>query len=359
MVLSSAVLFFTIINQVINNKQYKKFLLVFLSYSFLLLCSLITINNIIYLYLMFKLLNISIYIVLIHYSNNPINFKSVVNYYFLSFISSILFLFSIYNFSENIISIYLINISLLLKLGIYPFSNVISKIYSNSSFLSFLILSYIINFQYIYLLYIFNQINYLYTTHVFYIKIFVTIITISTLLYTYNFFNKQIELKGFIAFSSITNTPIIINVSLISIFSSFIGSKNNYDMLILYFLVYIFIYGLNYFIISVLCILIEPIKTKQYLKNKTYFTSIANMLYDYSNKFKDLLSILLLIICGFPPTFLFIIKFHLFCFMLINNNMFFVLLLLIILNTLIIICYLTLLGRILSSISAPKLYYFG
>ena len=60
-----------------------------------------TLNDMYYFYLSYKLINISIYVLLIIFSNNSLNFKAVITYYFLRFIGSILFILGLYNLSYN------------------------------------------------------------------------------------------------------------------------------------------------------------------------------------------------------------------------------------------------------------------
>ena len=123
-------------------------IILFLIYSLLSFLVIFNISNIYYLYFMYELLNICIYLVLIYLSQNPINFKSLTQYYFIRFISSLLFLISLYDATENALSTQLINASILIKLGVYPFSNIISNIYKNSSFSAYITLNYYISLIY-------------------------------------------------------------------------------------------------------------------------------------------------------------------------------------------------------------------
>ena len=104
----------------------------------------------------------------------------------------------------------MINLAILIKLSIFPFSNIIANIYKDSSFLSFLAMSFLINFHYIYILYIYNQLNNFPIMETTLFSYIVSVICLLTILSSAYYFNKQYELKGFTAYSSIVNTPLII-----------------------------------------------------------------------------------------------------------------------------------------------------
>jgi len=202
-------------------------------------------------YLLYECLNIYIYMVLIGASYNPINFKLLVYYYFLGFISSLIFILGLYNITQNLLSFYLINVAFLIKLGIYPFSDIISNVYKSFSYNSYLLLSYIINFSYLIVLFIFNQNSDL-VININFISITLILINVVTLFYsTYNF-NKQYELKGFIAYSSIVNLPIILTALFYSNFyANSSSSFTNYHLLITYLGYYLFIYYVNSFMLNI------------------------------------------------------------------------------------------------------------
>jgi len=247
-------------------KGYKKtpfIVTLFIIYSALVLISLTTITDLFYFYLMYKLLNICIYIILIQFSNQALNFKALTYYYFLSFISSLLFITSLYNITENFISLILINFAILIKLSITPFCAIIAYVYSNSSFLSFLTLSYIINFYYIYILYIINQQNYIYIVNNYQVMYTIIILSILIIIQIYYNFNKQFELKGFTALSSMTNIPIIVFIVMIPSLFTNLTSTNTYDILIMFFFTYLIIYQINYLIICTMAINLQPVMGKR------------------------------------------------------------------------------------------------
>ena len=200
--------FIYIIKVVSNNKNEIKLFTItlFLIYSFFTLLSLYYIQDLYYFYLIYKLLNISIYMILLYYSKTPCNFKALVYYYFIRFISSLLFISSLYDPYNNNLADAAINISLLIKLRIYPFSEIISKVYKDNSFISYIILNYYVNIIYVVVLFLVNSFN----SNLVKNNIIVTIFTIPTIIFCYQAFNKQVELKSASAYSSITNLPLFI-----------------------------------------------------------------------------------------------------------------------------------------------------
>ena len=329
-------------------------IILFLVYSFILLLSITSLKDVYYFYLMFEILNICIYIILIYFSSNLINFKYLINYYFLGFLSSLLFIISLYNYTENNLSMLCINIAILIKLGIFPFNKTISLVYSNSSYINFILLSFIINFIYIFVLYIYNQLNYIRITRTFYVIIPIIIISILTLMYTYVNFLTQTNLKSFVALSSMTNIPIILFICFTPYMEINFLSKFDYNLMVLYFFSYIIIYLINYLFFNNIIIAI-PLQTINQLNGMFYFNSISSLVNKLSVNFKHLFAILLLIIMGFPPTVNFVLKFHLFYSIFSINNLFIITLTLIFLNTFLVYCYLRIIGRLINSISLESL----
>ena len=242
----------------VNNKTTFKFL--FLGYSLSLVLSLYYIKDIYYFYLMYKLLNISIYICLTQFSINPNHFRFLTYYYFIRFMSSLLFIASLYDITNNLCSYLIINFSLLMKLGIYPFSEVISSVYKNSSFNSYIILSYFINYLYVLILFYINSL-FIYTTKN--LLLIVICLSLPTLIFCYYNFNKQYEVKGAVAYSSITNVPILICTFIpLSCFYSN-SSVENYSLLLTFLIFYVFIYSNNILLINTFSHTLEPIKGKK------------------------------------------------------------------------------------------------
>ena len=349
--LSTIFLFLYIIsyNLFLTFKKIPYILIIFLVYSFFLLISLTLLKDVYYFYLLFELLNICIYIILIYFSSNMINFKYLINYYFLSFLSSLLFIASLYNFTENNLAMLFINIAILIKLSIFPFSKIISLVYSNSSYINFLLLSFLINFMYVYVIYIYNQLNYVRITQSYYVIIAIIIINVPTLIYTYVNFLTQNNLKSFIALSSMTNIPIILFTCFTPYMQINFLSKDDYNLTVLYFFSYIIIYLINYLLLNNIIISIPNLNYQ--FKGIFYFNRISMVLNNMSTFYKHVFAILLLIIIGFPPTINFILKFQLFYTIFTSNNLLLVSLTLITLNTFIVYCYLRFLGRIVNSIS--------
>lgn len=92
--------------------------LLFTIYTIFTFIALVSIKDLYYFYLLYKLLNICSYMVIIKFSSNPNNFKSSIYYYFIGFVSSLLFIIALYDITNSFISIYLINVSILFKLSI-------------------------------------------------------------------------------------------------------------------------------------------------------------------------------------------------------------------------------------------------
>lgn len=338
-------------NLFLTFKKIPYILILFLLYSFFLLLSITLLKDVYYFYLMFEILNICIYIILIHFSTNLVNFKYLLNYYFLRFLSSLLFITSLYNFTENNLSMLFINIAILIKLSIFPFTRIISLIYSNSNYINFLLLSFVINFMYIYVIYIYNQLNYVRITQSNYVIFVIIIMNISTLIYTYYNFLTQNNLKGFIAVSSTTNIPIILFTSFTPYMHINFLSKDDYNLITVFFFSYIIIYLINYLILNNIIISIPISKNFNNMTGIFYFNRMSLVLSNMHTFYKHMFAILLLIIMGFPPTINFILKFQLFYSIFSINNLMLISLTLITLNTFIVYCYLRILGRIVNSIS--------
>ena len=231
----------------------------FILYSMVSVLVLVTIKDVYYFYLIYKLLNICIYMILITMSINPINFRYILYYYFIRFITSLLFIISLYDLTNNSLSTLLMNISVLIKLRVYPFSDVISNVYKHMSFKSYLVLNYIINYLYLVVLFCINSLSSRPVN-----TVFVNIVLMSslfTLFYASYSFTKQYELKGTVAYSSISNLPIVMSTfSLISSIQDF--SRSNFVLLITYISFYLVVYTNNILILNLYSFFLEPIKGK-------------------------------------------------------------------------------------------------
>lgn len=257
----STIYIYSLSNLFSFSKGKKTQLIVFLIYSLVSFFVLLTIKDLYYFYLMYKLLNICIYMILINLSYNPINFRYLIYYYFIRFVSSLLFIISLYDLSNNLLSVELINISILIKLSLYPFSNIISNIYKNVSFNSYLILNYYINYLYLIILFYINSLSC--DTGNFFLSFLVFFFSFCTLIYSGYNFNKQHELKGAVAYSSIVNLPITITPFLLIPLVSSHFSQNNLVTLLTFTGFYLIVYSNNIFILNLFSYSLEPIKGKK------------------------------------------------------------------------------------------------
>lgn len=170
------------------------------------------ITDLYYFYLWWESFNIVVYILLMNLSYNLKNYKAVLAYFLIRFISSLLFLISLYDMSHNSITSFLLIIALTLKLGLYPFSHLMSKIYDEMSYLAFLSTSSFLYFHYILLLikantlyYVtFNRFDYEYT------YIIILVVLLASLIFAAYLMDKIRSLKAFWAVSSLSNLPMIV-----------------------------------------------------------------------------------------------------------------------------------------------------
>ena len=234
----------------------------FFSYTFLIILVLYYIRDIYYFYLLYKLLNICIYMFLIQLATNPINFRALIYYYFIRFMSSLLFIICLYDATNGIINCFTINISILFKLRLYPFSDALTYIYKSSSFKGYIALNYYISYLYICILVYINNV-YNFDIAYNYLQKIILLLVIPTLLFCYYNFNKQWELKGFMAYSSITNTPLLIGC-LLNVNSLYLDMSLEVLVKTLSFvLIYVVIYSNNSLIINSYAFLLEPNKGKK------------------------------------------------------------------------------------------------
>merc|ERR1711917_27212 len=150
-----------------------------------------------------------------------------------------------------------------------------------------------------------------------------------------------------------TNIPIILFTVSTPYFSVNYLSRDEYNLMSLYFFSYVLIYLINYLFLNTLVISIIDMRKNQ--GGIFYFNRLSNIISSFSTNTKHITAIILLIIAGFPPTINFVLKFQLFYSIFYLNNLFLTSLTIITLNTFLIYCYLRILGRILNSISIQKL----
>lgn len=140
------------------------------------------------------------YLLLINLSTNIRHYKGLISYYFLGFLASILFIISIYDVTQNLFSFYLINIALVLKFRLYPFSNIVSNVYKNLGYIAFLTISYLLYFQYFVVLLLFNlqcvYKNYELPNSRVYYLIVISLCIITTINSIF-MFDKQSDIKSF------------------------------------------------------------------------------------------------------------------------------------------------------------------
>ncbi len=100
-------------------------------------------------------------------------------------------------------------------------------------------------------------------------------------------FDKQSDIKSFWAYSSILNLPIIL-ISILASTSINTDSSNihYYTLLMTYLIYYIFFYSTNTFILRIYALYLKPVEEKRWLIGKEYFTSLSNIIQDYSPKSK-------------------------------------------------------------------------
>ena len=127
----------------------------------------------------------------------------------------------------------------------------------------FLTLSYLNNFYYIYILYIYNTAFQPFSqefTNTLILSTIIPFLCFSTIFSSIYNFGKQGELKGFVAYSSIMNTPFII---VILLGGSRQISYELYDISITILFWYLIIYGINFILLSSVSINLEPIEGKK------------------------------------------------------------------------------------------------
>lgn len=97
---------------------------------------------------------------------------------------------------------------------------------------------------------------------VFYIYLFISFIMFTTLLSVYYNFDKQTELKGFTAYSSISNIPLITSIFLLT--SIIISYSIDYFVIgICLTLVYSLVYSTNILLLNLFSLFLEPVKGKK------------------------------------------------------------------------------------------------
>ena len=239
-----------------KQKDNGRFLLL-MSYVVLLVINISLITNVQYLYLLLELINISIYVYLVNISYTAHNYKASIYYYFVRFVSSLLFICALYDVSNSQLNSTIINISILLKLRLAPFTKVIPYVYKNSSFNGYLYLSYYVNYVYITIL---AYVNTFLITPFYDFLIFLSVFTVTSI---YLDFLKKYEVKSLVAYSSITNLPIILCAfPLLQIYTDKYSLSSGATLLS-FVIAYISVYSNNILILNLYSYLLEPVKGKK------------------------------------------------------------------------------------------------
>ena len=115
-------------------------------------------TDIVFFYLLWEANNICGYLLIIIHLHSSKEFKGLMYYYFLSCTASILFIISLFIKTSNYtIAYYIINIALMIKLRIYPFSEITAYLYTLVDHMSFLAMSFLFSLQNFIILIIFNS----------------------------------------------------------------------------------------------------------------------------------------------------------------------------------------------------------
>jgi NADH:ubiquinone oxidoreductase subunit 2 (subunit N) len=125
--------------------------------------------------------------------------------------------------------------------------------------------------------------------------------SVTTLLQVSYCINKQSDVKSFLSYSSAANLPIFlaifIGVSEKNLYKPYLTlidrlAEEIYFQSIASIFIYIFLYLVNFVILTTFSYYINPPKHKSYLKNKTYFTSISIILKENRTDLKSLVAVL-------------------------------------------------------------------
>jgi len=249
-------------------------------------------QNIVYFFILTEILSITIYILLGFNSLKFNNYKSNIIYFLIGFVSSLLFLLCIIliNYPEsialNIIGYILGNLSILIKLGVFPVSYYILPVYTNFSNISFFIFSYLIKFTYL-------QILFLYTIKYYSINFFtyIFIIVVLTALIATYYLSKQTTVKGFLSIASVLNSAILL-FSIIPL-NSIINLEYNLNITLFTF-IFINIYLLNTILFFSISLSLTQItnnnasvddkNNKKLRLNNDIFINISNYLTKFINE---------------------------------------------------------------------------
>ena len=173
------------------------------------------------------------------------------------FAASLLFICSLYDITDNFLNSTILNISVLLKLRVAPFTKIIPYVYKNQSFGGYLFLSYYVNYVYIVILF---YINSLFVTAAYN---FLFLLGTYTLMITYSDFLKKYEVKSLVAYSSITNSPLLLCT--FPVLQSYFSKYSLYEgsTFLTFVLIYISIYFNNVLILNIYAYSLEPTKGKK------------------------------------------------------------------------------------------------
>ena len=237
--------------------------------------------DIYYFYLIWETLNILGYILLFYLIGDSGQHKGLLYYYCLRIMSSTLFVIILFGISYPA-GFYLINIALMIKFRMFPFSTTLSFIYTDLNHTSFLTVSFLFYLQNSLVLFLIN-IKFLHritkeldifqnnnkideeydfivevsddmekASDIFFripIKVAITLCII-TAIYRVYMFDKQDNIRRFFAYSSIVNLPTIMVIILFPEINDNFYEFSRYSLLLSHLLMYLFFYGVNMFIAS-------------------------------------------------------------------------------------------------------------
>lgn len=348
-------LFFLLYNKIINKiYNYEEFLLLILIlFSTKLLLST---NNVVTLILLIEIQTFCILILNLSNKQNILKSETTLKYFIISSITSGLFLFgfsNLYFFTgslnlneillflsfiefNNTFNIYLffsilfILISLIIKLGFFPFHNWLLDLYNGFSYNLIFIMFVFQKPILFFLLYkIFNFFSFFFFYNIF-INNFIILISILSIIIGSIGIIIQSNIKKFLAYSSLVTNSYLLLLLL-----------NNYFYFNIFFIIFIIIYNLNNFLFF---FFLQYININFKLKN---LLEIYN--YYYINKFMTILFIITLFsFLGLPPFSGFFSK-YLILFILNLNNFLNLTIIILILNIISSFYYLKIIKLLISN----------
>jgi NADH:ubiquinone oxidoreductase subunit 2 (subunit N) len=239
-------------------------------------------------------------------------------------------------------------ISLIIKLGSFPFYGWVIPVYVNINNKIFLLFITIISVTTLYIITTIIRkpgiITLLTNSNILFIVIIGSIVIGSIIL------ANQITVKGFLAGSSIINTSIIL--------FGFITSEAILEFtlsvkLYLYTSLYLNIYIMLNIILYIYWLFLnrKPQYIISYNKNKIYINNLYNILLNFKDNY---LIGILWILGGFPPFLLFLFKFYFLYYTIWGNSLLLTILILILLNSISLYGYIKIISNLLIQLKRPS-----